>query len=104
MLLKNPNIDIDKCDSNGTTPLFAAITENNYDITALLLKMGADLNRTRVSYNKVARNDRSCHCMHQQFCALQTCRLLQIHSRLDSLKRHPLLMPVHEDFSILLSF
>ena len=49
MLLDQSNIDLEKGDSSGTTPLFAAISENNYEITDLLLKKGADLNKVRVS-------------------------------------------------------
>ena len=51
LIEKEANIDIQ--DINGNTPLITAVMYNNYKITKLLLKNGADKSISNKSHNNV---------------------------------------------------
>lgn len=49
VFLKSKDIKINKSDKSGTTPLFAAVSNNSHEMAKLLIVNGALLNVTRVS-------------------------------------------------------
>ena len=48
-LIEQKDININRSDKSGTTPLFAAVSANNSAITQLLVERNARVNVNRVS-------------------------------------------------------